>query len=91
MPQTKGGKGTDTTAVVQATVAAPVKLAAPPTATTAPMPGASYSLHDCAQPGQAAVHNMVWPLNLAGTDGLTFKIGCVVVCRDPNAVVSVTW
>ncbi len=54
--------------------------------------GGGYSLHDCATAGQAEVYNMVYPINLASSDGKTFKYGLTVVHRNPadTGTVSVT-
>lgn len=58
----------------------------------APSMGGFYSLHDCASPGAAEVFNMVYPINLASSDGKTFKYGLTVVHRNPadQGTVSVT-
>ena len=48
-----------------------------------------YSLHDCASPELAGVHNMIWPIG--GTAGnLTFKQGLVVHHRDGSTSGTVT-
>lgn len=50
----------------------------------------TYSLHDCADPGQAGLHNCIWPINLASPDGKAFSKGLVVHTREPGGSVSVT-
>ena len=54
-------------------------------------PVQGYSLHDCATPEQAGLHNCIWPLNFASSDGVTFKYGLVVHTREPGGTVSVTY
>lgn len=58
----------------------------------APTFAGSYSLHDCASPGQAELYNCVYPINFASADGKTFQNGLTVVSRNAQdqGTVSVT-
>lgn len=49
-----------------------------------------YSLHDCDDPTKVALHNCIWPVNIASPDGLKFKAGLTVHNREPGGTVSVT-
>lgn len=61
-------------------------------AATTPTYAGSYSLHDCATPGQAGLHNCIYPINFASVDGKKFVNGLVVVSRNPmdNGTITVT-
>lgn len=59
-------------------------------AVTTPTMGGSYSLHDCATIQQAELYNMIWPINLASSDGKTFKYGLTVVHRNAGDTGSVS-
>lgn len=49
--------------------------------------GAGYhSLHDCATPGQAGLHNCVWPINMASADGITYTNGIVIHTVNGDSV-----
>jgi hypothetical protein len=37
-----------------------------------------FSLHDCAEPGQAAAHNEIWPRGNSAAGPITFTYGVVV-------------
>jgi hypothetical protein len=56
--------------------------------TTRP-PYGKFSVHDCADPGQASAMNCVYPQNFASPDGITLKVGLVVHTQEPGGVFTV--
>ena len=56
---------------------------------TAPTNG-KYSIHDCADPGQASALNSIYPQNFASSDGVTVKNGIVVMTPDGTGSFTVT-
>ena len=45
-----------------------------------------YSLHDCALASQAGLHNLVWPINMASVDGITFNNGLVIHTANSDSL-----
>lgn len=49
-----------------------------------------YSIHDCADVGQANAMNCIYPQNFGSTDGVTVKSGIVVMTVDGSGSFTVT-
>ena len=49
-----------------------------------------YSIHDCADPGQASALNCVYPINYASADGVTMKNGICIMTSDGTGSYTVT-
>jgi hypothetical protein len=43
-----------------------------------------FSLHDCADPGQAAAHNEIWPRGNSNAGSIPFTYGVTVHHRNPQ-------
>ncbi len=44
----------------------------------------SYSIHDCADPGQVSAMNCIGPQSFASADGRTVKYGIVIHTLEPG-------
>ncbi len=49
-----------------------------------PPPYGKFSIHDCADPGQASAMNCIWPQSFGSADGRTVKYGIVVHTLEPG-------
>lgn len=44
--------------------------------TTKPNPVSASSVHDCATPGAAGLHNMIWPINMVAPPAADGSVAC---------------
>ena len=49
-----------------------------------------FSVHDCADPGQASALNCVYPQNFSSPDGVAMKNGICVMTSDASGSYTVT-
>lgn len=56
---------------------------------TTPPPYGKFSVHDCADPGQASALNAIYPQNFASADGTTLRFGLVIHTEQPGGVFTV--